>query len=116
MPRPQEVRDKFMRLQADFDNFRKRTTAEKDSLRSQVKGDTVAELLPLVSPPPAAGPGQGALTTAVAVSAARACSMLPDWARQALQLHEGRGAVHLCSEGCAASPAFLASFSAPRLP
>ncbi|KAL4422080.1 hypothetical protein ABPG77_001548 [Micractinium sp. CCAP 211/92] len=43
-----EVRDKFMRLQADFDNFRKRTTAEKDSLRSQVKGDTVAELLPLV--------------------------------------------------------------------
>lgn len=43
-----EVREKFMRLQADFDNFRKRTAAEKDSLRTQVKGDTVAELLPLV--------------------------------------------------------------------
>lgn len=41
-----------MRLQADFDNFRKRTAAEKDSLRTQVKGDTVAELLPLVSPDP----------------------------------------------------------------
>jgi molecular chaperone GrpE (heat shock protein) len=43
------VKDKFMRLQADFDNFRKRTAAEKDSLRSAVRGDTVAELLPLVS-------------------------------------------------------------------
>ncbi|KAL4458256.1 hypothetical protein ABPG75_013121 [Micractinium tetrahymenae] len=43
-----EVRDKFMRLQADFDNFRKRTATEKDALRSQIKGDTVAELLPLV--------------------------------------------------------------------
>lgn len=41
-----------MRLQADFDNFRKRTSTEKDTLRSQVKGDTVAELLPLVRPLP----------------------------------------------------------------
>ena len=46
---PQDVKDKFMRLQADFDNFRKRTAAEKDSMRSAVRGDTVAELLPLVS-------------------------------------------------------------------
>lgn len=38
-----------MRLQADFENFRKRTAAEKESLRASVRGDTVAALLPLVS-------------------------------------------------------------------
>lgn len=30
-----------MRLNADFDNFRKRTAAEKEALRASVKGDTV---------------------------------------------------------------------------
>ncbi|EFN54265.1 hypothetical protein CHLNCDRAFT_36141 [Chlorella variabilis] len=45
---PQDTRDKFLRLQADFDNFRKRTAGEKDALRVSVRGDTVAELLPLV--------------------------------------------------------------------
>ena len=37
-----------MRLQADFDNYRKRNESEKVALRSSVRGDTVAELLPLV--------------------------------------------------------------------
>lgn len=44
----QDTRDKFLRLQADFDNFRKRTAGEKDALRASVKADTVGELLPLV--------------------------------------------------------------------
>jgi molecular chaperone GrpE len=44
----QDTRDKFLRLQADFDNFRKRTAGEKDALRTSVKADTVGELLPLV--------------------------------------------------------------------
>ncbi|KAL4854901.1 hypothetical protein ACK3TF_004377 [Chlorella vulgaris] len=44
----QDTKDKFVRLQADFENFRKRTAAEKESLRASVRGDTVAALLPLV--------------------------------------------------------------------
>ena len=40
-----------MRLQADFENYRKRNEAEKVALRSTVRGDTVAELLPLVRLP-----------------------------------------------------------------
>lgn len=46
--REQDTKDKFLRLQAEFDNFRKRTAAEKDSLRSAVRGETVEKLLPLV--------------------------------------------------------------------
>lgn len=44
----QDVKDKYVRLQADFENYRKRNEAEKVALRSTVRGDTVAELLPLV--------------------------------------------------------------------
>ncbi len=53
-PRPpqatplQDVKDKYVRLQADFENYRKRNESEKVALRSTVRGDTVAELLPLV--------------------------------------------------------------------
>ncbi|KAI7840150.1 hypothetical protein COHA_005933 [Chlorella ohadii] len=43
-----DVKDKYVRLQADFENYRKRNESEKVALRSTVRGDTVAELLPLV--------------------------------------------------------------------
>lgn len=42
------TRDQFLRLNADFDNFRKRTAAEKERLRNDVKGDTVMQLVPLI--------------------------------------------------------------------
>ncbi|MCS6815453.1 MAG: nucleotide exchange factor GrpE [Cyanobacteria bacterium] len=38
----------YIRLQADFDNFRKRTQREKEELDLQVKCSTIAELLPVV--------------------------------------------------------------------
>lgn len=38
----------YIRLQADFDNFRKRTQREKEELELQVKCSTIAELLPVV--------------------------------------------------------------------
>lgn len=38
----------FMRIAADFDNFRKRTQKEKEDLEQQVKCSTVVELLPVV--------------------------------------------------------------------
>ena len=44
----QDAKDKLLRLTADFDNFRKRSGAEKDSLRDAVRGDTVMALVPLV--------------------------------------------------------------------
>lgn len=44
----QAARDKLLRLTAEFDNFRKRTAAEKDATRATVRGDTVMQLVPLV--------------------------------------------------------------------
>lgn len=42
------TKDQYMRLSADFDNFRKRTAGERESLMSSVKGDTMSALLPLI--------------------------------------------------------------------
>ncbi|WIA28775.1 hypothetical protein OEZ86_011307 [Tetradesmus obliquus] len=39
-------KDQLLRLTADFENFRKRTAAEKDELSSRAKGDVIAGLLP----------------------------------------------------------------------
>lgn len=39
--------DQFLRLAAEFDNFRKRTTKEKEASYSYGKADTVAKLLPV---------------------------------------------------------------------
>lgn len=42
------TKDQFIRLTADFDNFRRRTREENAQLSDQVRGDVVKELLPLV--------------------------------------------------------------------
>jgi molecular chaperone GrpE len=42
------VKEQFVRLSADFDNFRKRSATERDTLKSSIKGDTVAAMLPLI--------------------------------------------------------------------
>ena len=39
--------DKFLRLAAEYDNYRKRTAKEKESLWTQVKADTAAAFLPV---------------------------------------------------------------------
>ena len=39
--------DQFLRLAAEFDNFRKRTTKEKDASYGNGKADAVAKLLPV---------------------------------------------------------------------
>ena len=39
--------DKYLRLLAEYDNFRKRSQKEKDSLYENVKADTVAKFLPV---------------------------------------------------------------------
>ncbi|NJN08324.1 MAG: nucleotide exchange factor GrpE [Richelia sp. RM2_1_2] len=38
----------YMRIAADFENFRKRTLKEKEDLEIQVKRNTITELLPIV--------------------------------------------------------------------
>lgn len=38
----------YMRIAADFDNFRKRTEREKSELELRVKRDTISELLPVI--------------------------------------------------------------------
>ncbi|MBD0334518.1 MAG: nucleotide exchange factor GrpE [Cyanobacteria bacterium Co-bin13] len=38
----------YMRIAADFENYRKRTSKEKEDLEVQIKGSTVTELLPVV--------------------------------------------------------------------
>ena len=39
--------DKYLRLMAEYDNFRKRSAKERLELSNSVKGDTVGEILPL---------------------------------------------------------------------
>ncbi|KAL9245516.1 hypothetical protein vseg_019160 [Gypsophila vaccaria] len=41
-------KEKFIRLQADFDNFRKRSDKEKLSVRSNAQGEVIESLLPMV--------------------------------------------------------------------
>jgi len=42
------TKEQFVRLSADFDNFRKRSASERDTLKLSVKGDTLSEMLPLI--------------------------------------------------------------------
>ncbi|MBR1764354.1 MAG: nucleotide exchange factor GrpE [Ruminococcus sp.] len=44
----EEQNDKYLRLMAEYDNFRKRSAKERLELSATVKGDTVAEILPLI--------------------------------------------------------------------
>lgn len=41
-------KEKYIRLQADFDNFRKRSEKEKLTIRSDAQGDVIESLLPMV--------------------------------------------------------------------
>ncbi len=44
----EEEKDKFLRLYADFENYKKRTAAEKDAAYLNASAQTLAELLPVV--------------------------------------------------------------------
>ena len=39
--------DRYLRLLAEYDNYRKRSQKEKDSLYADIKSDTVAKFLPV---------------------------------------------------------------------
>lgn len=41
-------KDKYLRLAAEYDNFRKRTQREKEAIADDVKANTVAQLLPVI--------------------------------------------------------------------
>ena len=42
-----EANDKYLRLLAEYDNFRKRSQKERDSLYGDIKADTVTRFLPV---------------------------------------------------------------------
>ena len=42
-----EAKDKYLRLAAEYDNFRKRSQKEKDGIYSDAVSDTVNEILPI---------------------------------------------------------------------
>ncbi|NJL60835.1 MAG: nucleotide exchange factor GrpE [Methylacidiphilales bacterium] len=44
----EQSNNQYMRIVADFDNYRKRTAKEKEDLDTQVKRNTITELLPVV--------------------------------------------------------------------
>jgi molecular chaperone GrpE len=44
----QTLRDQYMRIAADFDNFRKRQSRDQDDLRVQIACNTLSEILPVV--------------------------------------------------------------------
>ncbi|MCD6223508.1 MAG: nucleotide exchange factor GrpE [Deltaproteobacteria bacterium] len=44
----QETKEKYLRLLAEFDNFRKRTEKEKTQLSSIIKADTTKQFLPIL--------------------------------------------------------------------
>lgn len=43
----EESKDKYLRLMAEYDNFRKRSAKERLELSATVKGNTIAEILPV---------------------------------------------------------------------
>lgn len=43
----QTLQDKYMRLAAEYDNFRKRAQKERESLFTEAKGDALAAMLPV---------------------------------------------------------------------
>jgi molecular chaperone GrpE len=43
----EELKNKLLRAQADFDNYRKRTTQEKNEIAAYVNGQFMVELLPV---------------------------------------------------------------------
>lgn len=43
-----ESEDKYLRLLAEYDNFRKRTVKEKESIYSDAYGDALKEILPII--------------------------------------------------------------------
>ena len=43
----ESVKDQFVRLTAEYDNYRKRTTKEKDNIYQDAKADTIKEFLAL---------------------------------------------------------------------
>ena len=47
-PVADEWHDRFIRLSADFDNFKKRSKAEKDAVYSNAIADAVGQLLPIL--------------------------------------------------------------------
>ena len=47
-PVADEWHDRFIRLAADFDNFKKRSKAEKDAVYANATADAVAQLLPIL--------------------------------------------------------------------
>lgn len=40
-------KDRYLRLAAEFDNYRKRSTKERESLYSDIQADTIVQLLPV---------------------------------------------------------------------
>ena len=44
----ENLRGQYMRMAADFDNFRKRQSRDRDDLKLQITCTTVAEILPVV--------------------------------------------------------------------
>lgn len=50
-PTPEELlsaeKEKYLRLMADYDNYRKRSTRERDSIYGDVRADTVTKFLPV---------------------------------------------------------------------
>lgn len=44
----EEKEDRILRLQAEFDNFRRRTVKEKEELRKNAAGDVLTDLLPVL--------------------------------------------------------------------
>lgn len=44
----EEQKDKFLRLAAEYDNFRKRTVKEKSDIYQSSKADVVNEILPII--------------------------------------------------------------------
>lgn len=43
-----EINDKYLRIMAEYDNFRKRTVKERDGLYAEAYSDAVKQLLPVI--------------------------------------------------------------------
>ena len=48
----EEINDKYLRMIAEYDNFRRRSKEEKDATYENAMSDTVAQLLPMITTKP----------------------------------------------------------------
>lgn len=94
----EETQNKLLRLQADFDNFRRRTRQEKEDASQIISGNIITKLLPVLDN------FERALATGSKQDAEKLFTGMELVSRQFMQILEGLGVTCVSSVGCQFDP------------